>query len=48
MKCGCFNGTLEEFTAAVGKRHEDSRHAKAYLAAIKLAALQISLSGNGG
>jgi uncharacterized protein YjbI with pentapeptide repeats len=33
---GCFTGTLEQFAAAVAKKHGENRHAKDYNAAIKM------------
>ncbi len=41
VACGFFRGDLDAFRAAVSKTHGDNRHAKAYLAAIELAKLQI-------
>ena len=35
VRCGCFYGTLEEFTAKVEEEHGDSQHGKSYKAAIE-------------
>ena len=35
IRCGCFYGTLEEFTAKVEEEHGDSQHGKSYKAAIE-------------
>lgn len=35
--CGCFNGTLDEFEAAVHETHAGNEHEKAYMAAIRMA-----------
>ncbi|WP_302554111.1 pentapeptide repeat-containing protein [uncultured Bilophila sp.] len=35
IRCGCFYGTLEEFTAKVEEKHGDSQHGKSYKAAIE-------------
>lgn len=32
VQCGCFRGTLEEFTAKVKETHNDNEHARNYLA----------------
>ena len=32
VRCGCFRGTLEEFTAKVKETHDDNEHARSYLA----------------
>ena len=32
VRCGCFRGTLEEFTAKVKETHNDNEHARSYLA----------------
>ena len=41
VACGCFRGTIDEFEAKVKETHGDSKHAKAYMAAIELAKIQI-------
>ena len=41
VACGCFRGTIDEFEAQVKKVHAGTKHEKTYLAAIKLAKLQI-------
>ena len=45
VKCGCFSGDIEEFAAAVQATHGNNQHAKAYMAAIVLAKMQIDLTG---
>ena len=35
IRCGCFYGTLEEFTAKVEEKHGDSQQGKSYKAAIE-------------
>ena len=37
VKCGCFNGTIEEFEAAAHETHAGNEHEKAYMAAIRMA-----------
>lgn len=37
VNCGCFNGTLDEFEAAVHETHAGNEHEKAYMAAIRMA-----------
>ncbi|MCH5298041.1 MAG: hypothetical protein J1E85_10300 [Ruminococcus sp.] len=44
VKCGCFNGTIDDFADKVEKTHGDSKHAKVYKLAIELAKTQIDLS----
>ena len=41
VACGCFLGTLAEFAEKVTATHGDSKHAKAYRAAVELAKIQI-------
>ena len=36
VNCGCFNGTLDEFEAAVHETHAGNKHEKAYMAAIRM------------
>ena len=36
VNCGCFNGTLDEFEAAVHETHAGNEHEKAYMAAIRM------------
>jgi hypothetical protein len=43
IKAGCFNGTLEEFKAAVVETHGESNHAQEYLLAIQLIELHAKL-----
>ena len=35
IRCGCFYGTLEEFTAKVEEKYGNSKHGKSYRAAIE-------------
>ena len=37
VKCGCFNGTIEEFERAIHKTHAGTIHERAYMAAIRMA-----------
>ena len=46
VKCGCFRGDIDAFAFKVQATHGDSQHAKAYMAAIELAKMQIDLSGD--
>lgn len=41
VSCGCFSGTIEEFTEAVKETHGDNQYAKEYMAAIELAKARI-------
>lgn len=36
VNCGCFNGTIDEFEAAVHETHAGNEHEKAYMAAIRM------------
>ena len=36
VKCGCFNGTLDEFRTKVKETHGDNKYAKEYLSAIEM------------
>lgn len=36
IRCGCFNGTLEEFATKVEKTHGDNKYGREYKAAIEL------------
>lgn len=47
VKCGCFNGTIDEFLGKVRQTHGENRHAAVYRTAAELAKLQIDLSGIG-
>ena len=42
--CGCFFGTLDEFSRAVSKTHGNSEYAKVYMLAIERAKARIDLS----
>ena len=37
VRCGCFNGTLDDFEAKVHKTHTGTIHERAYMAAIHMA-----------
>lgn len=41
VRCGCFNGSINDFAKKVKKTHGDNQHARAYLAAIELAKIQL-------
>ncbi len=43
VSCGCFLGNIDEFAAAVLKKHAGTKHEKAYMLAIELAKAQIEL-----
>jgi hypothetical protein len=40
VRCGCFNGTLEEFRARVKETHGDNQYAKEYLAIADIAEMR--------
>lgn len=44
VKCGCFNGTIDEFVEKVKKTHGNNKYALVYLSAVETAKLQIDLS----
>ena len=44
VKCGCFHGDIDTFALKVQATHGDNQHAKAYMAAVELAKLQIDLT----
>ena len=46
VKCGCFNGSIEEFLKAVEETHGDNKYGKAYRAAAELAKIQIEVNSN--
>ena len=41
VSCGCFSGTLMQFSEAVEKTHGDNKHGKAYKLAIEIAKLKL-------
>ena len=43
VKCGCFNGNIDEFINKVQKTHGDNKYALVYRAAVEVAKLQIKL-----
>jgi hypothetical protein len=43
VACGCFRGDIDEFAAAVAKRHKDNEHGKVYALAIEMAKQHIVL-----
>ena len=43
VRCGCFNGTLEEFAAKVQLTHGDSKHGKVYKAIIEVIKLRFNV-----
>lgn len=44
VKCGCFNGTIDEFVEKVKQTHGNNKYALVYRAAVEVAKLQIDLS----
>ena len=46
VRCGCFHGDIDAFALKVQADHGNNQHAKAYMAAIELAKMQIDLSGD--
>ena len=46
VKCGCFNGSIEDFLKAVEETHGDNKYGKAYRAAAELAKIQIEVNEN--
>ncbi len=46
VKCGCFNGSIDDFINKVKKTHGDNKHAKVYLKAVEMAKIQIDLGGD--
>lgn len=44
VKCGCFNGTIDEFVEKVKQTHGNNKYALVYLSAVETAKLQIDLS----
>ena len=45
VRCGCFNGSIDAFETDVRETHRDNPHARAYLAAIELAKIQLPEGG---
>ena len=43
VKCGCFNGNIDEFINKVQETHGDNKYALVYRAAVEVAKLQIKL-----
>ena len=41
VRCGCFNGIIEEFLEKVAETHGENKHASVYRAAAEIAKLQI-------
>ena len=46
VQCGCFNGTLDEFSAKVKKTHSGTKYESDYLALIEFAKIKFNLSTN--
>ena len=44
ITCGCFRGTLVQFIAQVKETHEDSIHAKQYLAIVEVIKVRFEIS----
>lgn len=42
VTCGCFNGTLDEFRAAVISTHGDNKHARLYLGIANMIELRLT------
>lgn len=42
VSCGCFNGSIDDFTAKVKAVHAGTKHERTYLLAIELAKAQIA------
>lgn len=47
VSCGGFRGDIDQFVAHIRATHGDSKHARAYLAAVELAKIQIDSSAAG-
>lgn len=45
IKAGCFNGSIDDFVEAVSAEHDDSIHAREYLAAVELIKVHAELWG---
>ena len=43
VRCGCFNGTLDEFAAKVQQTHGDNEHGKVYKAIIEVIKLRFNV-----
>jgi hypothetical protein len=43
VKCGCFNGTLDEFSAKVEQTHGDNEYGKVYKAIIEVIKLRFNI-----
>lgn len=41
VRCGCFNGSINDFAKKVRETHGDNQNARVYLAAIELAKIQL-------
>jgi hypothetical protein len=46
VACGCFLGSLDEFTARVRSTHRDNEHGRNYLAAVELAKTMLCQPAN--
>ena len=45
VKCGCFNGSIDDFENTVKENHNGTKHEKTYLKLIELAKIQIEIGG---
>lgn len=45
VKCGCFNGSMEQFLEKVTRTHGNNHHASAYKAVAQVAKMQIEANG---
>ncbi len=45
VKCGCFNGSIDDFEKSVRNNHSGTKHEKTYLKLIELAKIQIEIGG---
>lgn len=43
VRCGCFAGSLKEFSEKVGETHGNSKYAKEYLACVEVARIHFEI-----
>ena len=43
VRCGCFAGSLKEFSEKVGETHGNSKYAKEYLACVEVAKIHFKI-----
>lgn len=46
VNCGCFHGTLEEFTKKVIETHKDTKFAKEYLASVEMVKIHFDIQND--